>query len=447
LNREAAKRGGWGGVAIASLGVMLAACAPAATPRTPATTATTNDEAARFAEQEGRALRLLAATDRRIALRAGLTPSDDDKQRMRMGVILEEDPTTVILDGMPDTMSFDARKRALDEAERAVTAGAEPGKEPPDERRAFARFLAEERARLERERRLPRAASDIVRAIVETWRPPATPDAAAGRDQWLTRRLSDLRAAVASSPMTVAERDELDDALDPLEKQALGLTESTKALTALRLSLGDVRTIPGRAPDERELLSELDTFLDWRQGKTALADLLRSLEAELRAAAEPRLAALDRGKRAEVAKRVAELMLRPMCERRPTPGSALGSMRAPPERAGACAAVAALCEAPDADAGLPALVALHDWAVLATWAMHGAPVGGRLLAELESEEKSDATRLALVRPVVAIGAALYAREVTRVGAETRARACAVRGMGGARLEAIAPGPPRATRSP
>lgn len=414
------------------------ACGPAS-PASPQAPVADTTDAARFVEQEQRALHMLAATDRRIGLRAGIVPSEDDKQKMRMGVIFEGGgSSTVILDGMPDVMSFEARGRALDEAEKSVRSG----REPQDERLGFARFIAEERARLARERTLPKAASEIVRAIVGAWVPVSDPDMLAGRDQWLAKRLDDLRASLGSGAMTIAERDELDDALDPLEKKIFGLNASMKALAALRLSLSDVRTTPGHAPRDEELLPDLALFLDWDLGKPPLLDVLRELERDLRADLTPRLAALDGAKRAELGRRVTELLGASPCERREVPGSRIASMAPPPERAAACASLAALCSASSGPEGsLAPLLALHEWAVLATWALHGAPVEAHLMAELESETKSGVTRLALVRPVVAIGAALYAREaVAKNGSidlpETRQRACDILARGNGRMGSL-----------
>jgi hypothetical protein len=418
--------------ALASI-LLLVACAPVAAPPPAAPRVDPAKERARFEEEETRALRLLAAADRRIALRAGITPTDDEKHKTGMGAILSEDPTTVLLDGTPDPMSFEARKRALDSAEKTVS----PGSEPRDERLLFKRFIAEERMRLARERRLPQSASDVVRAIVETWTPPPTMDAAGGRDQWLAQRLDDIRASLSNATLTTDERDELEDALDPLEKLANGLNGSMKSLTELRLALGRVQTAPSHAPDEKELFAEIQAYLGWEQGKTALVAALEQLEKELRAEVEPSLTSLDAKSRRDLGERVAALLTSTACDRREVSGSMLRSMRPPPERAGACAAAAELCAAGDVKRALAPLVALHEWTVLALWAIRGAPLGARFVSDVEPDKKSDLTRMAFVRPVVAVGAALYARELFRASLEeTRAHACSVVRAGNALPDAI-----------
>lgn len=413
--------------------LLLVACAPAAAPPPAAPQVDPAKERARFAEEETKALRMLAAADRRIALRAGITPTDEEKHKTGMGAILSEDPSTVLLEGTPDPMSFEARKRALDGAEKTVSAG----NEPREERLLFKRFLAEERIRLAHERRLPQSASEVVRAIVETWTPPPTMDAAGGRDQWLAKRLDDIRASLANATLTTDERDELEDALDPLEKLASGLNGSMKSLTELRLALGRVQTAPGHAPDEKDLFAEIHAYLGWDGGKAPLLTALEQLEKELRAEVEPSLASLDAKSRRELGQHVAELVVSSGCDRREVHGSPLMSMRPPPERAGACAAAAELCAAGDAKRALAPLVALHEWTVLGLWAIRGAPLGARFVSDIEPDKKSDLTRMAFVRPVVAVGAALYAREMFQASlAETRGRACIVVKAGNALPERI-----------
>src|SRR5262249_12823117 len=155
---------------------------------------------------------------------------------------------------------------------------------------------------------------------------------------------------------------ELEDALDPLEKLAVGLNGSMKSLTELRLALGRLATTPNHAPDNEALRRDLSAYLAWDESKTALGSALEKVEKDLRAELEPRVGALDTKARGALGKAVAQLLSGGACPRREVQGSLLQSIRPPPKHTGACAAAAELCSGKEA--GLAPLVALHEWTVL-----------------------------------------------------------------------------------
>src|SRR5690606_23429471 len=146
------------------------------------------------------------------------------------------------------------------------------------------RLADEEVVRLEEERALPRSASSLVRAIVDTWQPPKNERELGEHDRLLARRLRELRQSMATTdpgvaPAVVRAR-ELDDALDALEHLASpGLTQTTQELVLVR----DALEVAGSRPPAK-------ARSDW----TAVA---RGVRAHLGLAADPedlarRLAAL-----------------------------------------------------------------------------------------------------------------------------------------------------------
>lgn len=367
----------------------------------------------RLARDEDVLLRRLAAVDARLARRAGVTANEADLQKNALGAILHEDTGARVVDGGLDVFSFDARARGI-QAARGDVDGWTYALEGDAalERDLLRRLLAEEEARVKEESDLPRAASTLVRGMVESWSPPATPQAMAERDAWVARRLDDLRGSLKDGALTTFEANELDDELDALEHAtSSGFPASSAALTKLRLAAGDVK--PAKEPRGRADLARAGAtvHLGLSVAPETFAELER-VEHTLREAikkATASMAEADVGATEQAA--VAEVLVEGRCGE--AVASRVRAMVPPPERAAACGAVHVAAEAHDAASRLRALMALHADVVVALWAkaIHFGPDAPyhaarqwRPVMTLSEEREVRLLRVAAVRPVAAIGA-------------------------------------------
>jgi hypothetical protein len=458
MSRRTARFTGAPGVAACVLSLALAlalGCGPAA--GTWAETAGRKEDGAggrvaAFQEIEDEVLRDLAAADRRVGARARIEPREEDVRRLTMGAMLAEDSSLAVVDGAIDPFSFEARARGLT-AVKAKLASAPtdlparaPGRLPAPafENELLARVVEEEVVRLEEERGLPRSASALVRGVVDTWRPPATPRDAADRDRWLARRLDEVNAAVSkgaagSQTLDVVRARELDDALDALEHaaEAGGLGRATAELVNLRGTLEALATMPAAVAtsDWRDIGRRVQAHLGFTLTPDALDARLTMLEGALRAAAERAIEAERLGTDA-LAEHAAPLVFRAGPCAVAVPGSRVRSMAPPPERAAACHLRLTVASAGDAPARTYALVVMHDHVVVAQWALDVAR-GSSTIAQTTARHRPLSRpgpdvvarweRIALARPTAAIGGGLAAGviyEAGEAGAGKRARAWA-----------------------
>ncbi|MBX3230506.1 MAG: hypothetical protein KIT84_02765 [Labilithrix sp.] len=408
-------------VFVVGCGGPAAAARPAAAP----------DDPAAFDRGEDEVLRDLAAIDRRFARRARIEPSEDDLRRVAMAAILHEDPTLAVNDGRIDPFSFDARARGLDAVKQKLA------KLPPGgaERELVARLVDGESARLEEERAIPRSASALVRAIVETWSAPKDEREAAEDDRWLARRLGELTAAMteAADParaLDVVRARELDDALDALEHiaSAPGFVETTKALVRMRDALEEIASKPAAkaARDWEVVARRLRAQVGVTASPEELSAAFAALEAELRAKAEPAVKAAGLGRDALGDALDEQLFVQGACVDA-VPGSRVRSMAAPREREPACHLRKL---AAGVDQAL-ALAAMHDHVVVAAWALDVARGAGaiadveakhRLLVPVLPDTLGRLERIALARPATAIGAGVAVRILAAGDPAARAKA-------------------------
>jgi hypothetical protein len=403
----------------------------AATPPQPASGPHAEDPAVRvaaFAKAEDEVLRDLAAIDRRLAARARLVPREDDLHRVAVAALVAGDSSVAVIDGTIDPFSFDARGRGLAAAKKrldlelrdlpATSTGERP--EPALEGELLRRLLDEETERLDEERQLPRSASALVRAVVETWTPPATPAAAAERDRWIARRLEEVRTSLADKPIDLGRARELDGALDALEHllEGSGLQGGLQELVRLR----DVLESPAGGhptadtPDWLAVSRGIAAHIGVAGGAEEIERALANADVRLSAQAEA--AVLGAGlTHDQLAKHVGPLMFPEASCADEVAGSPVRSMAAPPERTAACHLRHALASAHDDAAYASALVALHDHVVVARWALAvatGKDTLARAMAShrLVTRHMPDVTarleRIALARPVTAIGAGMAA---------------------------------------
>lgn len=390
-----------------------------------------------FREIEDDVMRGLAAIDRRVAARAHLEPREEDLRRLTMGAMLAEDPSLAVIDGAIDPFSFEARARGLATVKtRLAAAPAElpAGAQgmlptPAFEKELLGRLVDEELVRLEEERMLPRSASALVRAVVETWSPPASPQQAAERDRWLARRLAEVRASVTNdgaqgggdgASLDVVRARELDDALDALEHavESAGLGHATAELVKLREALEAQATRPAAAArsEWRYVERRVRTHLGLTLSAEALDARLATLEQALRAAAEAAVSSAQLSSDA-VATNAAPLVFATGACAVAVPGSRVRSMSPPPERAAACRLRQTVASASDAASRAYALVAMHDHVVVARWALDVAR-GTATIAQATARHRPLSRpgpdvvarweRMALARPTAAIGGGLAA---------------------------------------
>jgi hypothetical protein len=386
----------------------------------PAAHAPTSTKIANFDEREDQILHTLAAIDRRIALRARITPSETDLGNVAMGAVLHEDPNLAVIDGTIDPFSFDARARGLETARaQVVELPPSPPGRGPSERELLGRLIDAERARLDEERALPRSASALVRAITDTWQAPRTREEAMTADRWLARRLQTVREAMTAPTddaraLDVVRARELDDALDALERftSAPGFTTATQELVRVRESLETVASRPAaRAHSDWDTIERrLHAHLGLNMSAEDLAKRLAAAEEESRQRAVRAVAATTSNLDA----------LGPSVERHvftmgpcldAVPGSRVRSMAAPPEREASCHLRQFVARGDDALGQALALIAMHDAVVVAQWALDVARGTStvaeaqgrhRLLVPPMPDARARYERIALARPITAI---------------------------------------------
>ena len=434
--------------ALVGAALALAGCAggvhPAGSPSPPrAPAADRREEAVRLDEGVGRAFVQIAVTDPRFARRLATPPSEDELRAAAVKALAEGDPDVSVRDGVLDFFSFTARGRALDEAQRTIgrtpapatdtRAEGAPLARPYLERELALRVLAEETARLDEERSLPRGASGLVRGIVETWAPPGAPRQAAERDEWLAKRLDQIRDSLGRSPLPRDALLELDDSLDPIERLAVPeeLPSSARAVAQLRVRLGEVPGSAGGADDarQRRLESGIIAHLGLNRGARELSPRILAAEQATRALATwaiKRVTARADGHADErtVAKRAEALTLAPgKCDASPSE-SRVRAMAPPSERAAICGSLRALHDAADDAGRAAALVALHDATVVALWALalhqegvspEGAIASAHPFFGAQPEREARLLRFAEANPVAAIGTGVAAELLTRTG--------------------------------
>jgi hypothetical protein len=437
------------------LAAPLAACAGST--QAPTSPAVTEDPAARvaaFEAAEDEILRDLAASDRRFAQRARIVPRDEDVRRIAIGAVLAEDPSIAVVDGAIDPFSFEARARALaavrkklERAPRNLPASA-PGTtpEPALEHELLVRLVDEEEARLAEERKLPRSASALVRGIVQTWTPPGSPEEVAAHDRWLSRRLGEVREALAKTPLDIVRARDLDDALDALEHDIdePGFTASTQELVRLRDAIESQGSQPLARSEWTTLARALQAHLGVAMSAEELDAKLASAEVTSRAAAEREIAA-SKLLPDDLASRTAPLMFGTKPCVAAVPGSRVRAMSPPPERLAACEIRRDLARATVADrAALAAtLTALHDHVVVAQWTLEvargaatiqAATARHHLLARPAPDDQARLERIAFARPVTAIGAGVTAVVLLEDGGDPIARARAWAALGDVPLD-------------
>lgn len=398
--------------------------------------------AVRFHEEEGQVLRALSAVDARLALRMGTSPSDAELSKETMSALVAGDSSIVVHEGALDVFSFESRARGLEAAAKSAKAWTYPlAGDAKLERDLMMRLIAEEKARLSEEKRLPTSASELVRALVLTWSAAPTPAALQEKDGWLARRMDDVHASLKNDALTTIELNELDDALDPLERLTVGYTGTAAALARLRIALGEAHPSPAPLASWADVqalgLAHLGVKLDLASLRTELERVRSALHDEI----DRENKAISHADLQAVQARAEPIVL---VEDKCGAGQGVRSLGPSPERAPICGLLRALSK--PGEGGTAILRAVHDDATVALWALaiHGEKLDGKRAAEkyrLESgvpfEREVRLLRRAVVRPISVLGVGWATTFLVRENQPRAALAARWLAFGDAPLDVIA----------
>lgn len=431
---------------VSAFAALLVACGggpSAKTPEKPARNVAADLKA--FEGTEDTVLLDLAALDRRIASRARITPREDDLRRVAMAAVLAEDPSLAVVDGAIDPFSFEARARGLANVRKVFDAA--PSELPREavgtiarpalEHELLGRLVDEETVRLDEERQLPRSASALLRGIIDTWNAPKSSEDAAERDRWLERRLEEVRASVKEGRLDVVRARELDDALDALEHEIdqPGMGKSIAKLVELRdaIEANHAANAAGSEPvDWARTARRLQAHLGFSGPEASaerLAQVLDQAEKKLRDGTTSAFEAAKSSAQAAGDKIAAAVFARTPCVDA-VPGSRLRSMAPPPERLAACHLRHVVDDAKDDLAKATALAIMHEHVIVAQWAldvargetMKATQAKHRPISLPSPETTAHWERVALARPITALGGGLAAAMIVEGDAPKRAHA-------------------------
>lgn len=418
----------------------ITACGPGAPARRPRAHTEESDahataRLAAFYADEARILAILGAADPRIALRAHMDPDETELRKAAVGAILAEDADVAMDSGHTDIFSFEVRARALAAARKIFAVYTEPladphvgdGKRPELERELLGRLLETEELRLAEERNLPRSAAALLRGLVSTWVPPRTREELATRDPWLAARLGRIEQSLTPGSLRPAERDDLDDALDPLERAVFGVNAADAyplahaAMTRLRIAAqGEGGT--DRKESRWDAIAPALALEGTKLTAETLARLFAGTATTL-AAETKRLVGTT--VTSELLATEADALLGPAAPcPKPPGGSRLRRMDAPPERAFDCDISAMTLKATTSTEEQALFLRAHTALVVAQWAIaiaagtdatKPATEQARPLIFLPPDREERLLRFASTRPVEAIARALAIEWLFRNG--------------------------------
>lgn len=413
--------------------LFVTACAPAVTGGG-GKSAPDADATAAFYADERNVLGLLAAADPRIARRTGLEPSADQSGKAVLGAILAEDPNAALEANRTDLFSFDVRARAIAEARKGLAKYTSPiadphpsdGRRPDLELVLLRRLLDEEDARLAEERHLPQSGAILVRASAATWSAPRTAADLEQRDAWFATRIETLHKSLTPKSLRAADIEDLEDALDPLERVAFTdgtpYAKSHAAFTDLRIALGSLAAGPG--PDAQTMRDALVDGMKAHLGVTLSPETLVRIFETAAANLERDIANLVGAKLTDAR---FESEARGLLD--PTPctfraSTILRKAAPPPERALACVLPARAEKATTSDALVGVLAQAHTALVVGGWALRTiagsetakpATDHAKTLRPLPQDVVARLERRAITMPVTAIGSALVTEWLYREG--------------------------------
>ena len=371
-----------------------------------------------FAALEARVIERVAASDPRLARRFKVKPTQATLHRIETEGVLAEDGKTALRGSSVDLFAFGARARTLAAAEKelaswkvalpdAATDGA-IGR-PRLERELLARLILEERARVEEEAALDAAAGDLVSGVVATWSPGETAFAWHETDEWIARRLLEIGASLKTGrPRTMPS--DLQPALFDLERLLVPMQfpRGVAAMTSLHEAIDSDERPELMATAQEILVARLRTHLGVTMPPAQLAAVLEKTRAYVASTIAKSPSDETPAARAALDKKArASLFAVTDCPQ--VVGSIVRGAAPSSEREAICGAlqlVERVVAAAQSDRA-PALVALHDMLVVASWTITPPPSRARVaaLSFRADEEISDTMKhLAAARPLVALAA-------------------------------------------
>ncbi len=311
---------------------------------------------------------------------------------------------------------------------------------------AFRRMLDAEDARLERERTLPKAAADLVRAIALEWPLSPRPGAMHDLESFLAWRFDNLEQSLAPNSLSEAEREDLREELAAIAPRMASLPKAGAALAKMRKVLDAMWVTPYATEDEAEMDKGLAVYVGSPVSFDALDGALESATRSFDVQIDAGFSVLDEPTKTRVRTRAKQMLFAsPACLPR-IPVRAPLDMAPPDERAWACTLVHALDDGKTDLDELAADLAFHDAIAVARWSVctHG-PVRAPDVAlrraplrlDLGVAERQHLLRLARARPYRAMAAGVAAYVLVRDGAgHAKDRAHHWRGIGDAPMDVI-----------
>ena len=311
---------------------------------------------------------------------------------------------------------------------------------------AFRRMLDAEDARLERERTLPKAAADLVRAIALEWPLSPRPGAMHDMESFLAFRFQNIEEALTPNSLSEAEREDLREEIAGIAPRMAALPKAAAAMAKMRKVLDAMWVTPYASEDEATMDKGLAVYVGAPVTFDALDGALESATRSFDVQIDAGFSVLDEPTKARVRERAKQMLFRaPPCLPRIPVHTPL-DMAPPDERAWSCTLVHALDDARTDLDELAADLAFHDAIVVARWSVstHG-PVRAPEVAlrratlrlDLGVAERQHLFRMARARPYRAMAAGVAGYVLVHEGAgRAKDRAHHWRGIGDAPMDIV-----------
>jgi hypothetical protein len=306
------------------------------------------------------------------------------------------------------------------------------------------RLLSSERLRVELERELPRAASDLVLAMIDSIPVQPKNEDVAAMDVAMAWRMDMVRGSLAPNLLSEAERTDLLTNLARLRSRVTKLGKAVAAIDKLTAALGNLLVAPFPIDDEDVVEHDLAAFVGSSFPLDTLGPAFEETRARLKAQVSAAFTVLSPPMEARVRQKALTILLAPIPCGTTMPVQTARDLAPPLERAWSCALVKATDATQDDLDEVAALLALHDATVVASWAVarHGPTRAAKLkdetLLRLTPAQVNELVVSAEARPLRAMAAGLAAALLVGEGAaDVKKRARAWRIFGEAPLDVVA----------
>ncbi len=308
------------------------------------------------------------------------------------------------------------------------------------------RLIASERARLDLERELPRAASDLLLATADSIPVDPSTEDWSKIDTTIGWRLDQIRVSLHPNELSEADRADLLESIGVIKSYGKKIPRAQVLADKLVTALEGLLVAPFPLDEEDTLEHEKAAFLGEIPPLDQLEPAFETARAVLRAQIDTAFSVLAPDDVLRVKERALGLLLRAPACGPSLPAVTARSLAPPRERAWSCALVKATENASSDLGDLAALLALHDATVIASWALATHTqvrdpqiVTARIrpILSLTNAEKRTLSTSAQARPLRAISAGYAAVILTaQGGADVKTRATKWRAFGEAPLDVI-----------